>query len=93
MYPGWYDGRTVHFHAKVHLRDRVVHTGQMFFPDEVTDEVLQNKLYASRGPRPVRNSDDGLFRFAGFGSTFALQPLHAGGYAATIALAVRTGEA
>jgi protocatechuate 3,4-dioxygenase beta subunit len=29
VYPGWYQGRTVHIHVKVHLGGNVVHTGQL----------------------------------------------------------------
>ena len=33
LYPGWYQGRTVHIHAMVHIGGNVVHTGQLYFPD------------------------------------------------------------
>src|SRR5207253_7817930 len=33
VYPGWYQGRTVHIHVKVHVRGNVVHTGPLYFPD------------------------------------------------------------
>jgi protocatechuate 3,4-dioxygenase beta subunit len=33
IYPGWYPGRAVHIHLKVHVGGSVVHTGQLFFPD------------------------------------------------------------
>src|ERR671939_1838371 len=39
VYPGWYQGRTVHIHVKVHVRGNVVHTGQLYFPDSLTDTV------------------------------------------------------
>ena len=32
IYPGWYQGRTVHIHVKVSLGGNVVHTGQLYFP-------------------------------------------------------------
>src|SRR5881396_2615616 len=32
VYPGWYQGRTVHIHVKVHVGGNVVHTGQLYFP-------------------------------------------------------------
>ena len=32
IYPGFYAGRAVHIHVKVHVRGSVVHTGQLFFP-------------------------------------------------------------
>jgi MoxR-like ATPase len=37
IYPGWYPGRTVHIHTMVHLGGNVVHTGQLYFADAVTD--------------------------------------------------------
>ena len=37
IYPGWYRGRTVHIHVKVHASGKVVHTGQLFFADSLTD--------------------------------------------------------
>ena len=39
IYPGWYQGRTVHIHTKVHVGGNVVHTGQLYFADAVTDTV------------------------------------------------------
>ena len=39
IYPGWYPGRTVHIHLIVHA-DGEVFTSQLYFPDDVTDEVF-----------------------------------------------------
>ena len=49
IYPGWYQGRTVHIHVKVHVGGSVVHTGQLFFPDALTRHRLQG--VAVRRPR------------------------------------------
>jgi hypothetical protein len=38
-YPGWYAGRAVHIHVKVHLGTDETHTGQLFFEDDVTAAV------------------------------------------------------
>src|SRR3954447_12487906 len=51
VYPGWYQGRAVHVHVKVHIGGSVVHTGQFFFPDATTDVVYRSAPYAARGPR------------------------------------------
>ncbi len=59
VYPGWYRGRTVHIHAKVHLDNRSVLTTQLYFDDAVTDEVFTNEPYG-QGDRD-RNEDDGIF--------------------------------
>src|SRR5947199_6684787 len=41
VYPGWYQGRTVHIHVKVHVAGTVAHTGQLYFPDTLTDAVYR----------------------------------------------------
>ena len=61
IYPGWYQGRTVHIHAKVHLDSSTVLTTQLFFDDAVSDRVFAGAPYDSRGERDVRNGDDGIF--------------------------------
>jgi protocatechuate 3,4-dioxygenase beta subunit len=61
IYPGWYQGRTVHIHAKVHLDRSTVLTTQLFFDDAVTDTVHAREPYAARGARDRRNDSDGIF--------------------------------
>jgi len=39
IYPGWYMGRTAHIHVKVHVGGTVVHTGQLYFDDTITDAL------------------------------------------------------
>src|SRR5438445_10645937 len=62
VYPGWYQGRTVHIHVKVHLGGTVVHTGQLYFPDAVTDAAYRAAPYSTRPNRDVRNASDAIFR-------------------------------
>jgi protocatechuate 3,4-dioxygenase beta subunit len=50
VYPGWYAGRTIHIHLKVHLGGsagaeryaggHVSHTGQLFLPEDITEGSL-----------------------------------------------------
>jgi protocatechuate 3,4-dioxygenase beta subunit len=61
VYPGWYRGRAVHIHVKVHVGGNVVHTGQFFFDDAVTDAVYAKAPYNTRGPRDVRNAADSIW--------------------------------
>ena len=61
IYPGWYQGRTVHIHAKVHLDASTVLTTQLYFDDAVTDRVFAQAPYDSRGEREPRNDGDGIF--------------------------------
>lgn len=65
VYPGWYPGRTVHIHVKVHIGGNVVHTGQLYFPDSVTDAAYRKAPYASRPSRSTRNATDSVFRNGG----------------------------
>jgi protocatechuate 3,4-dioxygenase beta subunit len=88
VYPGWYQGRTVHIHVKVHVRGNVVHTGQLYFPDAVTDAVYRRAPYSSRPNRDVRNSGDSIFRNGGSRSLLKVKRNSAGVYVATITMGV-----
>jgi protocatechuate 3,4-dioxygenase beta subunit len=46
IYPGWYEGRAIHIHLKVHTGGHVAHTGQLFFPEEITERIAQLQPYA-----------------------------------------------
>jgi protocatechuate 3,4-dioxygenase beta subunit len=61
IYPGWYPGRTVHIHVKVHVGGNVVHTGQLFFADATTDAVYRKSPYSKRPNRNPRNLGDSIF--------------------------------
>jgi protocatechuate 3,4-dioxygenase beta subunit len=61
VYPGWYMGRAVHIHVKVHVGGTVVHTGQLFFPDALTDTVYKAAPYSGRPNRDVRNAQDSIY--------------------------------
>jgi protocatechuate 3,4-dioxygenase beta subunit len=64
VYPGWYPGRTVHIHAKVHLDAKTVLTTQLYFDDELSDKVFVAHPYSERGGRDQRNDADGIFEAA-----------------------------
>jgi len=72
IYPGWYQGRTVHIHTMVHLGGNVVHTGQLYFPDAVTDAVYRRSPYDRRPNRDPRNAGDSIYRNGGKHSTLKL---------------------
>jgi protocatechuate 3,4-dioxygenase beta subunit len=88
VYPGWYQGRTVHIHVKVHLGGNVVHTGQLYFPDSVTDAVYRKAPYTSRPNRTTRNADDSIYRNGGRRSQVKVRRNAAGIYVATITMGV-----
>lgn len=89
LYPGWYRGRTVHIHMKVHVGGNQIHTTQLFFDDAFTDQVYAaHEPYASRNDRDVLNSDDGIY--GGGGEATTLEVVAAGdGYAATLVVGVQ----
>src|SRR5215213_8268876 len=87
VYPGWYPGRTVHIHVKVHLGGDVVHTGQLYFADAVTDAVYRRAPYASRPGRTTRNSADAIFRNGGSKSLLSLRK-DSSAYVASISMGV-----
>jgi hypothetical protein len=66
IYPGWYPGRAVHIHVKVHIAGNVVHTGQLFFPAKVTNAVYRRTPYSTHGGTPdTLNAADSIFRNGG----------------------------
>ena len=69
VYPGWYDGRTVHMHFKVRgpagAGRSYEFTSQLYFDDAFTDRVFTRSPYARREKRTVRNGRDGIFRDGG----------------------------
>ena len=90
IYPGWYPGRAVHIHVKVHVGGDVVHTGQLFFRDAFTDVVYKRVPYRARGERDVRNSDDSIFQRGGARSLLSMRNDAAtSGYIGSASLGVR----
>jgi protocatechuate 3,4-dioxygenase beta subunit len=89
VYPGWYQGRTVHIHVKVHVGGSVVHTGQLYFPDLLTDKVYSRAPYSSRPNRTTRNANDMIFRSGGARSMLTVKRNAAGVYVAAITMGVR----
>ncbi|HEU0305155.1 MAG TPA: intradiol ring-cleavage dioxygenase [Gaiellaceae bacterium] len=88
IYPGWYQGRTVHIHVKVSLGGNVVHTGQLYFPDRITDTVYRRSPYSSRPGRSTRNPDDAIYRNGGSRSTLKLRKVGST-YTGSIAMGIQ----
>jgi protocatechuate 3,4-dioxygenase beta subunit len=103
IYPGCYIGHVNHIHLKVHLGGRtaageyhgghVAHTGQTFFPEEVTKSVIARKPYSEHDIARTTLADDRVFN-TGHGSEAvawwtALRTGASGsGYPATLTLGV-----
>ena len=89
VYPGWYPGRTVHIHVKVFVGGDVVHTGQVFFNDTVTDAVYRSAPYTTRPGRSPRNSGDSIFVNGGSKNLVAVRKAAGKGYIGTVTMGVQ----
>jgi protocatechuate 3,4-dioxygenase beta subunit len=69
IYPGWYAGRTPHIHFKVFLEDKNAVTGQIYFPDALSEFIYANiPPYNERGrERDTTNDRDGILQASGSG--------------------------
>ena len=93
IYPGWYQGRTVHIHFTIRdspeSQQGYEFTSQLYFDDALTDEVQSQGPYAEKGQRDLRNSEDGIYQ--GGGDELLLDLTENGeGYAATFDIALDT---
>lgn len=65
VFPGWYQGRTIHFHVKLRLASGSTQlldfTTQLYVADDITDRVMAAPPYNSRGARSTTNATDALF--------------------------------
>ena len=60
VYPGWYPGRAVHVHVRVHQDDTVVLTSQVYFDEAYTEEVFTADPYVEFGPPDTSWAADGI---------------------------------
>jgi protocatechuate 3,4-dioxygenase beta subunit len=88
VYPGWYPGRAVHIHVKVHVGGNVVHTGQLFFSDKVTDAVYKRSPYSRRPNRNPRNTGDSIYVNGGSKSVVTVKSDGKGGYVGRMTMGV-----
>ena len=90
IYPGWYTGRAPHIHVKVHVGGSVVHTGQLFFPDTLSDAVYRTADYVAHGQPTTTDAEDSIYHQEGGQSAIlALSRLAGGGYAGAMTMIVR----
>ncbi len=92
LYPGWYSGRTPHIHVKVILSDRTVLTGQIYFPDALSEYIYKNAApYKTRKRgRDTSNSSDGVLRMSGGGhESFCSIKEEADHYLASLVIGVK----
>ncbi|MFN8150150.1 MAG: hypothetical protein U0R24_03345 [Solirubrobacterales bacterium] len=75
IYPGWYEGRTVHIHFKVRAFDgdttTYEFTSQLFFDQTINGTVNAQTALGYEGTKSVTNSNDNIYN----NQTEALVPL------------------
>lgn len=65
IYPGWYRGRTMHIHLKVHIDKKTVLTTQLYVDDDFTDTVYKASPYSDHTGRDTMNATDGIYDKSG----------------------------
>ncbi len=103
IYPGWYRGRCIHIHVKVHTGvtvtsdghftgGREIHTGQLYFNETITAAVARVAPYTSNTvPRTTLDRDpiyDGGGAASGLLTLTALGSSTSSGYQGTLTLGV-----
>lgn len=75
VFPGWYSGRTIHYHIKVHVGasltningalvakgGHVSHVGQLYFNDSIADQAARMAPYTNNRNQRTRNDQDGIY--------------------------------
>jgi protocatechuate 3,4-dioxygenase beta subunit len=88
IYPGWYTGRAVHVHVKVHVGSSETYTGQLFFDEGVTETVYQTQPYSARPGPDTANTADSIYAQGG-DSTVVAVTAGAERYRGVVTLGVR----
>ena len=92
IYPGWYSSRTVHIHLAVMANDHRF-VSQLYFPDELTDQVYGHPPYAGHPARDTTNATDSIFAEGGERTVLHLTGDPATGLTGVLCLAVHTDPA
>ena len=65
IYPGWYQGRAIHIHVKVHtfegLEKSLEWTSQFYFNNSINAQVHTQPPYSNHGPPDMTNEQDGIY--------------------------------
>lgn len=90
IYPGWYRGRTTHIHFKVLLDEKAMLTGQMYFPDALSEYIFTRiaPYNARTAKRDTLNSTDWIAGADGDHITFVNIREEADAYVATLVIGV-----
>jgi len=105
VYPGWYRGRCVHIHLKVHTNvtltsdgsftgGQEIHTGQLFFNETITTAVARLSPYSANTVTRTTLAQDSIYDEGGAASGLltltALGSSPSAGYTGTLTLGVES---
>jgi protocatechuate 3,4-dioxygenase beta subunit len=93
IYPGWYQGRTVHIHFKIRTdagaSGGTEFTSQLFVDDAISDAVFANAPYSTKGSRGIRNEGDSIYGQSNGQLTLALAGDATSGFTTTFAVGLQ----
>lgn len=87
IFPGWYTGRAVHIHVKVHVGGTETYTGQLYFDEAVIETVYATEPYSARPGPETSNAADAIFGQGGDQTTISVSPA-GDGYGGVVTLGV-----
>jgi protocatechuate 3,4-dioxygenase beta subunit len=65
IYPGWYEGRTLHIHVRLRTfaddQTTFIFTTQIFFDEKLNDAVMATSPYSGHPGRDTTNLEDDIF--------------------------------
>jgi protocatechuate 3,4-dioxygenase beta subunit len=96
IYPGWYQGRTVHIHLKIRVFNSssvitTEATTQLFFDDTTSNAVYASNSAYKGGSRDTTNSADSIYLQESPSLLVTLSGSTTSGYSGTISIAVNVG--
>ena len=77
-------------HLKVNVGGNTVHTGQVFFDEQITAEVYKSEPYSAQGEADTSHSADGIYAQAGGERATMRLQRDGDGYRGAITLGVAT---
>ncbi|MDX7992052.1 intradiol ring-cleavage dioxygenase [Xenorhabdus littoralis] len=68
IFPGFYAGRAIHIHLSARntnvqkrQEDKFYFVGQLYFPENISQEIMVNDMYSPRDINRLKNKDDSIF--------------------------------
>lgn len=65
IFPGWYEGRTIHIHDKVRmlngLQTKLEWTSQLYFNNSINQQIHQQPPYSNHGSPQTTNEEDIIY--------------------------------